>query len=278
MHAPERNERIVASVEVNDITIDYRSVGNGLPVVLLHGLACGKRMWFHQVRALSPHYRVIVYDARGHGLTDAPDDRARYSPGHLVRDLVGFLDVLRLDRVALVGFSMGGGPALAVAARMPQRISHLVLADVGAGADDGWKIQWLANRWIDFLEREGADAMIADMLRSEQFKFYAGRGTRFRRHMAGLIRATPPAGLRHTLSEVLGKRKSLFRMTETLKSVKVPTLVLLGQQDYLCRNSSRLMAETIPGAALRRIAGAGHITPLEEPRQFNAIVHDFMRA
>ena len=96
--------------------------------------------------------------------------------------------------------------------------------------------------------------------------------------MAGLIRATPPAGLRHTLSEVLGKRKSLFRMTETLKSIKVPTLVMLGQQDYLCRNSSRLMAETIPGAALRKIAGAGHITPLEQPRQFNAHLLDFLRA
>ena len=268
----------MASIKVGDISIDYRSFGSGLPVVLLHGLACGKRMWFHQVRALSPHYRVIVYDQRGHGLTDAPDDRSRYSPGHLVRDLAGFLDALGLDRVALVGFSMGGGPALGIAARMPQRVSHLVLADVGAGADDGWKIQWLANRWIEFAEREGAEAMIADMLRSEQFKFYANRGPRFRRHAAGLIRATPPAGLRHTLSEVLAKRKSLFRMTETLRTIKVPTLVVLGQQDYLCRNSSRLMAEAIPGASLRRIAGAGHITPLEEPRQFNALVHDFLRA
>lgn len=268
----------MASLKVNDITIDYGSFGSGPPVVLLHGLACGKRMWFHQVRALSPHFRVIVYDQRGHGRTEAPDDRSRYSPGHLVRDLAGFLDALALDRVALVGFSMGGGPALALAAQRPERVSHLVLADVGAGADDGWKIQWLANRWIDFAEREGTEAMIADMLRSEQFKFYANRGPRFRRHMAGLIRATPPAGLRHTLSEVLGKRKSLFRMTEGLKSIKVPTLVMLGQQDYLCRNSSRLMAETIPGAAICRIAGAGHITPLEQPRQFSAHLLDFLRA
>jgi len=268
----------VASLTVNDITIDYRSFGSGLPVVLLHGLACGKRMWFHQVRALSPHYRVIVYDQRGHGMSDAPDDPGRYSPAHLVRDLAGFLDALELDRVALVGFSMGGGPALAAAARMPERVSHLVLADVGAGADDAWKIQWLANRWIDFAEREGTEAMIADMLRSEQFKFYANRNPRSRRHAAGLIRATPPIGLRHTLSEVLAKRKSLFRMSEALKSVKVPTLVMLGQQDYLCRNSSRLMAETIPGAKLCRIAGAGHITPLEAPRQFNAHLLDFLRA
>jgi proline iminopeptidase len=267
----------VARVQVGDIAIDYRSHGDGRPVVLLHGLACGKRMWFHQMRALSPHFRMIAYDQRGHGLSDAPDDRTRYSPAHLARDLGGLIDALGLDRVALVGFSMGGGPALALAARMPQRVSHLVLADVGAGADDGWKIQWLAQRWIDLAEREGTDAMIADMLRSEQFKAYANRGPRCRRHAAGLIRATPPAGLRHTLSEVLAKRKSLFRMTDALRSIAVPTLVVLGQQDYLCRNSSRLMAETIPGAKLRRIAGAGHISPLEEPRQFNAALLDFLR-
>ena len=121
------------------------------------------------------------------------------------------------------------------------------------------RIQWLAQRWVAFAQREGVDAMVADMLRSELFKVYANRAPRFRRHMAGLIRATPPIGLRHTLSEVLGKRKSLFRMTEALKLVKVPTLVMLGQHDYLCRSSSRLLADTIPGAAFSRIAGSGHI-------------------
>lgn len=267
----------MARLAAGDISIDYRSVGDGLPVVLIHGLACGKRMWFHQVRALSSHYRVITYDQRGHGLTDAPDDPTRYSTAHLAQDLAAVLDGLGLDRVVLVGFSMGGGPALAIAARMPERISHLVLADVGAGADDGWKIQWLAQRWVEFGEREGTDELVADMLRSELFKFYANRGSRCRHHMAGLIRATPPIGLRHTLSEVLAKRKSLFRMSGALKSIKVPTLVMLGQHDYLCRNSSRLMADTIPGAQFARIAGAGHMSPLEEPRQFNAALLDFLR-
>ncbi len=153
-----------------------------------------------------------------------------------------------------------------------------VAADVGAGADDGWKVQWLAQRWIEFADREGSDALVADMLRSELFKFYANCGARCRHHMAGLIRATPPVGLRHTLSEVLGKRKSLFRMTGALKTVRVPTLVMLGQHDYLCRNSSRLMADTIPGAKFARIADAGHMSPLGEPRQFNATLLDFLCA
>ena len=73
-------------------------------------------------------------------MTDAPDDPSRYSGHILSRDLVGLLDALGLDKVSVVGFSMGGGPALALAATMPQRVSRLVLADVGAGADDGWKI------------------------------------------------------------------------------------------------------------------------------------------
>ncbi len=266
----------MTSIAVGDIRIDYRSFGEGSPVVLLHGLACGKRMWLHQVRALSDRYRVIVYDQRGHGLTDAPDDPKRYSGAHLFRDLVGFLDALGLDKVSVVGFSMGGGPALALAASMPQRMSRLVLADVGAGADDAWKIQWLAQRWIGLAEREGFDALVADMLRSELFKVYANQGPRYRRHMAGLIRATPLAGLRHSLSEVLGKRKSLFRSTMALKSIRVPTLVIAGQHDYVCRNSSRLLADTIPGAALTKIAGAGHMSPLEQPREFSARVCEFL--
>ena len=268
----------MTSIAVGDIRIDYRSFGRGSPVVLLHGLACGKRMWLHQVRALRDRHRVIVYDQRGHGMTDAPDDPSRYSGAHLSRDLVGLLDALGLDKVSVVGFSMGGGPALALAATMPQRVSRLVLADVGAGADDGWKIQWLAERWIGFAEREGFDALVADMLRSELFKVYANRGPRYRRHMAGLIRATPLAGLRHTLSEVLGKRRSLFRSTETLKSIRVPTLVMAGQHDYVCRNSSRLLADTIPGATLTKIAGAGHMSPLEEPREFSARVREFLHS
>jgi pimeloyl-ACP methyl ester carboxylesterase len=171
---------------------------------------------------------------------------------------------------------MGGGPALALAANRPDRVSHLVLADAGAGADDAWKIQWLAQRWVDFAEREGHDALINDMLRSEFYRAYVNRGARYRCHMAGLIRATPLAGLRHTFSEVLAKRKSLFRSRETLRSIRLPTLVMMGQHDYICRNSSRLLVDTIPGAVMKKIAGAAHMSPLEQPGEFSATVLDFV--
>ena len=160
----------ISRATVGDIELAYRVTGRGKPVVLIHGLACGQRMWFHQRRKLSDRHTVVTYDQRGHGHSDAPDDASRYSGAHLSRDLAGIVDALNFDKFAIVGFSMGGGPALALAAARPERITHLVLADVGSGADDAWRIQWLARRWVDFAQRTGWDELLPNMLRSAVFQ------------------------------------------------------------------------------------------------------------
>jgi len=263
-------------IQVGDLAVAVSDAGAGPPVVLVHGLACGKRMWFHQVRALRNRFRVIAYDQRGHGLTDAPAVAADYSAGHLARDLVGVLDALKIERAAIVGFSLGGGPALALAASKPERVSRLVLADVGAGADDPLKTEWMARRWLTLIGQGEVDELVCDMLRSELFKVYAKRSARRREHMAALIRATPIDGLRFMLSEVLAKRKSLFRLTGLLKSVPVPTLVLVGQYDYVCSKAARLLARTIPNAALKIIENSGHMSPLERPAAFSAALLEFL--
>jgi len=108
------------------------------------------------------------------------------------------------------------------------------------------------------------------------FKVYAGRSARRREQMAALIRATPIDGLRFMLSEVLAKRKSLFRLTGLLKSVQAPTLVLAGQQDYVCSKAARLLAQTIPNAALKIIENSGHMSPLEQPAAFSAALMEFL--
>jgi pimeloyl-ACP methyl ester carboxylesterase len=268
----------MSKIRVGDLSIAVTDVGTGPPVVLLHGTGCGRRMWFHQIRALRHRFRVIAYDQRGHGDTDAPAAATDYSAGHLARDFVGVLDALNLERAAVVGFSLGGGPALALAASKPERVSRLVLADVGAGADDPVKVQWMARRWVTLIGQGDIDELVCDMLRSELFKFYARRSVRRREHMAALIRATSPGGLRFTLSEIMVKRKSLFRLTSLLKSVRVPTLILLGEQDYVCSKAARLMAQNIPGAALKTIANSGHMSPIEQPAAFSAALLEFLSA
>jgi pimeloyl-ACP methyl ester carboxylesterase len=263
-------------IQVGNLDVVVTDVGAGSPVVLLHGLACGRRVWFHQVRALRNRFRVIAYDQRGHGQTDAPSVATEYSAAHLTRDLVGVLDALEIERAAIVGFSLGGGPALALAASKPERVSGLVLADVGAGADDPVKIESMARQWGALIAQGRVDDLVCEMLRSEFFKVYAGRNLRRRDHMAALIRATPIDGLRFTLSEVLAKRKSLFRLTEPMKSVRVPTLVLVGEYDYVCSKGVRLLAQTIPNASLKIIKGSGHVSPLEQPAAFSVALLDFL--
>lgn len=264
------------SIQVGGLNISVTDVGDGPPVVLLHGFACGKRMWLHQIRALKRRFRVIAYDQRGHGLTDAPPAAQGYSAGLLGRDLVGVLDALKIERAALVGFSLGGGPALALAAAKPDRVSHLVLADVGAGADEPIKLESIARRWGDLIGRGDIDELVCDMLRSELFKIYARRNLRRRNHMAALIRATPIDGLRFTLAQVLAKRKSLFRLTGLLESIQVPTLIAVGQYDYMCSKAARLMAQSIPDAVLKVIGDSGHMAPLEQPTAFNAALLEFL--
>ena len=211
----------MAKIEVGNLSVAVDDAGDGPPVVLLHGLACGKRMWFHQIRALRRRFRVIAYDLRGHGQTDAPSAATDYSAALLARDLIGVLDALKIERAAIVGFSLGGGPALALAASKPERVSRLVLADVGAGADDPIKT-----------ECDGAAMGLADRRKARSTNWSAtccaaicSSSTRGATREAAstwpaLIRATPLDGLRFTLSEVLAKRKSLFRLIGVLKSVR----------------------------------------------------------
>jgi pimeloyl-ACP methyl ester carboxylesterase len=266
----------IKRIQIGDLAVAVSAAGKGPPVVLLHGLGCGRRMWFHQILALQDRFRVIAYDQRGHGLTDAPAIATEYSAAYLARDLVGVLDALKIERAAIVGFSLGGGPALALAASKPERVSRLVLADVGAGADDPVKIEGMVRRWVKLIDQGAADELVCEMLRSELFKIYARRNNRSLEHMAALIRATPLNGLRFTLSEVLAKRKSLFRLTDVLKAVRAPTLVVVGQHDYVCSKASKLIAQTIPNAALRIIEDSGHISPLEQPAAFTTALVEFL--
>jgi pimeloyl-ACP methyl ester carboxylesterase len=89
-------------------------------------------------------------------------------------------------------------------------------------------------------------------------------------------RATLIDGLRFTLSEVLAKRKSLFLLTGVLKSVRVPTLVVVGEHNYVCSKASRLLAQLIPDATLKIIQASGHMSPLEQPAAFTPILKEFL--
>ena len=145
-------------VELEDIRLYYEEHGRGPALVLAHGHACGVRSWDTQLRGLTDHYRVIVYDARGHGLSGAPREVSAYSQQHMVDDLCGLMDHLRLASAAVGGLSMGGNIALNFALAHPDRVSALILADTGAGSDDTARMVARALQGADLLDNGGLEA------------------------------------------------------------------------------------------------------------------------
>src|SRR5262245_24010562 len=97
---------------VNGISLYYEDTGGGPPLVWVHGFACGIRSWDPQVRELSDSRRVIAYDVRGFGLSEAPQSAAGYSQSLSVADLAALLEHLRIERAVIGGLSMGGNIAL----------------------------------------------------------------------------------------------------------------------------------------------------------------------
>src|SRR5947209_5581300 len=119
------------TARVNGVSLYYEVAGRGAPLVLVHGFACGIRSWDPQVRALSRYRRVIAYDVRGHGLSDAPPEAAAYSQATSVADLHALLAHLKIGRAVVGGLSMGGNIALNFALAHPAMVSALIVGDTG---------------------------------------------------------------------------------------------------------------------------------------------------
>lgn len=262
---------------VNGVQLYYETSGKGRPVVFVHGFGCGIRSWDPQVRALFREYRVVAYDVRGHGLSDAPRDAAAYSQSISIEDLRGLLTHLEIRRAAVVGLSMGGNIALNFALAYPRMVSALVVADTGAGSDG--TTEWVAGAH-DFaaaLETGGMERFADLAMASPLFARYCERGAEAQRFLRSCLMTHRAHGVAHTAREVLSKRPTLYALEDRLATLRVPTLLIVGEHDDPCRKVHDFMARTIRRARHIVLSGVGHLANLEAPRSFNAAVRRFLR-
>ncbi len=260
--------------QVNGIALAYDDVGTGMPVVFLHGFPLDRTMWSHQRTSLAPRARCIVPDLRGFGESEAA---APYSIDQYADDVVALLDTLEIESAIICGLSMGGYIALALWRRHPSRVRGLVLCDTRATADTA---EGRAGRdaAIELALAEGASA-IAD----KQVTGLLGKATRSRQpELADEVRAVmarqPVAGIVGALGALRDRPDS----QETLRSITVPTLVLVGADDVVTPPAeSRAMLDAIPervGAQLDIIADAGHLSCVERPAAVTHALADFLAA
>ena len=257
---------------INGIEVNYVDVGaqNGLAVVLIHGFPFSQEMWTPQIQALQKQFRVVASDLRGHGTSGVGD--GQYTLEFFVDDLVGLLDYLKIERAVLCGLSMGGYIALRTVERNPERIGGLILADTQAKADSNEaKLKRAAA--IKSVKANGvnayADSFVKSVFAPQTFTSNKAAVEKIRR----IIQGNPSLGICGALLALASRTDT----TETLASIKVPTLILVGEHDTLTPPSaSQEMHRKIPNSEIHVIPNAAHMSNLETPDEFNEHVLNFL--
>ncbi len=240
----------------------------GMPVVFIHGFPFSHAMWQAQLSALGSGRRLVAYDVRGHG--DTPPGDGLYTIDLFVDDLLALLDHLDIKSAILCGLSMGGYIALRAANRAPARVRGLILADTRAEADanQGKFARVAAAKTI---ADRGMDAFAFEFAHNLFSPKSAGKACVGDIHR--LMAATDPLGARGALLALAARPDA----TPWLPLIKVPTLVVVGEDDALTPPAlSQTLAASIPGARLAVIAAAGHLSPAENPEEFNRLAEEFL--
>jgi pimeloyl-ACP methyl ester carboxylesterase len=257
---------------VNGTALSYHERGRGgRNVALLHGFPLDARMWEAQLAALGDApggYRVVAPDLRGFGQSrsDAP-----FTIESLADDVHALLSALGALPTALVGLSMGGYVALAYAKKYPADLRALVLVDTKAEGDttDGKAGR---QKMIDLVRKEGAKAVAEQMMPKMLAKDSAGQRPQQAQALRRIMESCPPKTIEHALAAM---RDRPDRSPE-LSSIKVPTLVIVGESDAITPPEvAESMAKKIPKAQLITIRGAGHMSPMEQPDQVNRALRAF---
>jgi len=256
-------------IKANGITLNYRVEGpEGAPwVAFSNSLATDISMWDEQAAALSGKFRVLRYDQRGHGGSEATG--GRYNFDLLVADVVGLFDALSIKRAHFVGISMGGMTGLALAQKHPDRVEKLAACDCGPASSPASAQQW--EERIAIAEKDGMEPLVVPTAKRWFPPDFPENSPVFQK-VCAMIRATPVKGF-------IGCAGALanFDLKPGLPGIKAPTLLIVGGKDATVPGMKAINA-AVPGSRLVEIEGAGHLSNLEQPEPFTRALQQFLAA
>jgi len=231
--------------------------GDGPPLLLTHGFGASAAMWSPNLPALAAERRVITWDLRGHGASDAPE---RFDHDDCVGDMLALLDTAGAERAVVGGMSLGGFLSLRFHLRHPERVAALILVDTGPGfRDPAAREEWNATalRTADALDERGLEAL---PMGAEQ---------------TGAHHVNGAAGVARAARGILTQRDDA--VIASLRDIAVPTLVVVGAEDTQFLGAADVMAARIPNARKVVLEGAGHAANMDRPAEFDRAVLDFLK-
>jgi 3-oxoadipate enol-lactonase len=246
-------------------------------LILLHGFPFSADMWLPQLARVPLGWQFIAPDIRGfRGMGPAYEDAQLdgATMDDYAADVLALMDHLDLKRAAIAGLSMGGYVAMAVAARAPERVSHLILADTKM-TPDSEEGRAGRDKMRAMVEQDGPPAVATAMLP----KLMGDTARREQPELADAIRRLIEVNRTEAIAGALGALKSRPDRTAMLAALKVPALVICGEEDALTPLAdSEAMVATIPGAQFALIPRAGHLSNLEQATVFNAALQRFLES
>jgi pimeloyl-ACP methyl ester carboxylesterase len=243
------------------------SGGGGLPVVLAHGLLMDREMFAPQVAALAGRHRVVTWDERGHGLTEATPDEFTYWDS--AEDLRALLDHLGIERAVIGGMSQGGFISLRFALRHPERVIGLILLNTQAGPEDP-EATARYDGMHDYVEANGLNDLIANGIATA---------------IIGPDRPESRVWMEKWKARPRGEARRLFRtltgredLTDRLGEITAAAVVVHGEEDSAIPIArAETLAGSLPGARpLVRVPGAAHASNLTHPELVNEAIESFL--
>ena len=255
-------------VNANGISINAQIDGpEGAPwLVLSNSLLTNFHMWDDQVAELKSIYRILRYDQRGHGGTQATP--GPYSFDVLVADVIGLLDALSIKRAHFAGLSMGGMTALFLAERHRERFDRIIACDCGPASTPASAQQWKER--IDIAAKDGMEALVEPTVNRWFPPDFVATKNPVLDKVRQMIRTTPFAGFAGCAQAL-----SDYDARPGLAGISSPTLLIVGTKDATVAGI-RQIKETVKGAALVELEGAGHISNVEQPKAFTGAIRDFL--
>ena len=261
----------------DDVRIYFEQAGQGTPIIFLHEFAADYTNWEPQMRYFSRGHRCITYSARGYTPSDVPDGEV-YSFEHFYTDALAVLDHLAIERAHLVGLSMGAYSSLQIGLNAPQRALSMTLAGVGSGSElenlEAWRKQCRAN--AEQFETLGSSE-VAKVTREAPSRIpFLVKDPRGHADFYAALARHDSKGSANTMRGFQGGRPSIYTLTDAIKGVATPALIICGDEDDPCVGASLFLKKHLPAAGLVMFPKSGHVLNLEEPALFNASVERFV--
>ena len=262
----------------NGVNIYYEVTGEGFPLVWSHEWAGSYESWETQVRFFTRRYQVITYAARGWPPSDVPSDPEAYSQDHVVNDLYLLLQHLGIDQAHIGGLSMGGSVALNFGIAHPKMARSLIVASAGAGTTNREGFLTNGQAFADRLIAEGMKVAGDDYAWSDNRLQLMRKDPQGFEEFRRLLASHSPIGSALTYKGFVMGRPTIYALEDQLRGLKVPTLIMIGDEDEPCVEPAIFMKRNIPRSGLSVFPQSGHAINLEEPDLFNRTVLDFLTA